>query len=81
MRKALLLAGLLLAVLALSMSPPCSSPLSAQSGCCKTRGAPNAAWRKALDLTFGACRQLNQQRDGDDVFAETGLVWWDRQCR
>ena len=81
MRKALLLAALLLVVLALSMSPPCSNPLSAQSGCCKTRTTPNTAWRKALDLTFPACRQLNEQRDGDDVFAESGLVWWDSQCR
>ena len=36
-RKALLLAGLLVVMLALSMVPPCSNPLSAQSGCCKTR--------------------------------------------
>jgi hypothetical protein len=81
MRRALLLAGLFLVALALSMLPPCSNPLSAQSGCCKTRNAPNAQWRKALDLTFAACRQANEQRDGDDVFAQSGLVWWDRQCR
>lgn len=80
MRKALLLTGLLLVVIALSMLPPCSNLLYAQSGCCKTRNALNAPWRKALDLTFAACRQLNEKRDGDDVFAESGLVWWDRQC-
>lgn len=79
MKKALLLAGLVLVVLALSMLPP--SPLSAQSGCCKTRGAPSGPWKKALDLTFEKCRQLNEQRDGDDLFAESGLVWWDRDCR
>jgi hypothetical protein len=79
-RKAVLLTGAVLAVLALSMSPPCSNPLFAQSGCCKIRSSVTAQWSKALDRTFPACRQLNA-KDGDDVFAESGLVWWDRQCR
>jgi hypothetical protein len=80
MKKALLLAGLLLVVLALLVLPPSSTPLSAQSGCCKTRETIRDAWRKDLDLTFEKCRQLNEQRDHDDLFAETGRVWWDRQC-
>ena len=79
MKKALLLAGLFLVVLALSMLPPSSA--SAQSGCCKTRSAKDQSWKKALDLTFEKCRQLNEQKDGDDLFAATGLVWWDKNCR
>ena len=81
MRRALVLAGLLLVIVAASMLPPCIRPLSAQSGCCKTRTALNLPWRKAMDLTFAACRRLNEQQDADDMFVERGLVWWDRQCR
>jgi len=79
MKKTLLLAVLVLVVLALSMLPP--TPLSAQAGCCKTRKTADEPWKKALDLTFEKCRQLNEQRDGDDLFAEAGRVWWDKQCR
>jgi hypothetical protein len=80
MKKALSLAGLVLVlvVLALSMLPP--SPLSAQAGCCKTRRVRTDPWRKAPDLTFERCRQLNEEQDGDDLFADNGRVWWDRQC-
>jgi hypothetical protein len=81
MKKALLLAGLLLVVLALLILPPSSTPLSAQSGCCKTRRADTEPWRKALDWTFENCRQQNEQIDHDDLFAEHGQVWWDRDCR
>ncbi len=82
MKKALLLAGLLLVVLALLILPPSSTPLSAQSGCCKVRERTGDPWRKDPDLTFEKCRQLNEDRNrGNDLFAATGLVWWDRQCR
>ena len=81
MRKALLLAGLLLVVLALLMLPPSSTPLSAQSGCCKIRDDPDGRWRKALDLTFEQCRQRKKDIDhGGDLFAGTGRVWWDKDC-
>lgn len=79
MKKTLLLAGLVLVVLALSMLPP--TPLSAQAGCCKTRKDTDEPWKKDMDSTFEKCRQANEQQDGDDLFAETGRVWWDRQCR
>jgi hypothetical protein len=82
MKKALLLAGLLLVVLVLLMLPPSSTPLSAQSGCCKIRDDPNnGQWKKALDLTFEQCRQRKKDVDhGGDLFAGTGRVWWDRDC-
>jgi hypothetical protein len=81
MKKALSLAGLLLVVLALLMLPPSSTPLSAQSGCCKTRRTEGESWSKALDLTFEACRQQNEQIDHDNLFADHGRVWWDKDCR
>lgn len=81
MRWLVLVGALSLGALVLSLLPPCSYPLLAQSGCCKTRSAPNAAWTKRLDLDFAACRAENQQRDkGDNLFEPTGLVWWDQKC-
>jgi len=81
MKKPLLLAGLLLVVLALLMLPPSSTPLSAQSGCCKIRSDPNGQWRKALDLTYEQCRQRKKEIDGGgDLFAGKGHVWWDKDC-
>jgi len=81
MRWIVLVGGLLLAALALSLLPPCSNPLMAQAGCCKMRRALNAPWTKRPDLTLAVCREQNAQRDKDDLFEPTGLVWWDRACR
>jgi hypothetical protein len=70
-----------LAALLLSLTPFCGNPLFAQSGCCKTRSTLSTPWAKRPDLTFAACRDLNQQQDrGDNIFEPTGLVWWDRGC-
>jgi hypothetical protein len=81
MRWIVLVGGLLLATLALSLLPPCSNRLMAQAGCCKMRTALNAPWTKRPDLTLAACREQNAQKDKDDLFEPTGLVWWDRACR
>ncbi len=52
--------------------------LYAVSGCCKERDKdrwyPNG-------LNFRDCETLNQRRDGDNVFDQSGFVWWDTQCR
>jgi hypothetical protein len=69
-----------LGALALSAISPCSRPL-AQSGCCKERSTITSRWNRRLDLNFTDCRNLNQQRDrGDNIFEQTGLIWWDRGC-
>jgi hypothetical protein len=81
MRWFVLVGGLSLAALALSLLPPCSNPLMAQAGCCKMRSAGNAPWTKRPDLTLAACREQNTQKDKDDLFEASGLVWWDRACR
>ena len=49
---------------------------SAISGSCKERASYSSAWR-ANGRSFEDCKAYNQQRDGDNVFYETGLVWWD----
>jgi hypothetical protein len=73
--------GVSAVALFVSALPPCSTPLRAQAGCCKTRNALNAQWIKRADLAFAACRDFNQTRDSrDNVFEPSGLVWWDRAC-
>lgn len=81
MRWIVLVGGLSLAAFALLLLPPCSNPLMAQAGCCKMRPTLSASWIKRPDMTLAACREQNTQKDRDDLFEPTGLVWWDRACR
>jgi hypothetical protein len=50
--------------------------VSAVSGACKERASYNGAWGRN-GMTLEQCKAYNQRKDGDDVFAERGLVWWD----
>lgn len=50
--------------------------VSAVSGACKERDSYSAAWRRN-GVTLEQCRAYNERKDGDDMFAERGLVWWD----
>ena len=75
----LLVGGLCVTLLAVSAWFPDGNRVLAQSGCCKVRSSTTGQWSKRLDLSFAACRDLNQQRD-KDIFQPTGLVWWDRSC-
>jgi len=49
---------------------------TAMAGTCKEREASTAAWQPNKQ-TFEQCKARNQQRDGDNVFDQQGLVWWD----
>lgn len=51
----------------------------AQQGCCKVRKSRSGRWY-IKDYSFEQCRQLNDERDGDDVFYDRGRVWWDERC-
>lgn len=55
-------------------------PLFAVSGCCKKRNSYQASWTK-IGKNFAACKKLNTKKDGDDVFDESGLYWWDQKCQ
>lgn len=50
----------------------------AVAGCCKTRPSANASWVES-HRDLNQCRDQNQG-DGDNVFDERGLVWWDVRC-
>jgi hypothetical protein len=79
MKKRFLL-GMLLFAAAVLVASPCGNPLFAVAGCCKQRTSYTGNWLK-LDVTFQRCEQLNAQKDGDNVFDQQGLVWWDVRCR
>jgi hypothetical protein len=48
---------------------------TAMAGQCLQRNSPSDGWA-ANGLPFEQCRDLNQARDGDNVFDPQGLVWW-----
>ncbi|MFQ5853641.1 MAG: hypothetical protein ACE5JU_24035 [Candidatus Binatia bacterium] len=79
MKKILLVFGFLLLAAAFSLTLPCTNQLFALSGCCMQRSSYGAQW-SPNGLSFMACRQLNQSSDGDNVFDQRGLVWWNVNC-
>ncbi len=52
--------------------------VSALSGCCKQRDSYKDNWHRN-GQNFIECQAANQQ-DGDNIFEEAGLIWWDRSC-
>jgi len=78
MKKTFLVLGFLLLAVAILVTFPCYNQLFAISGCCKERASYKAGWSNN-GATFKQCKDLNRQ-DGDDVFQQRGLVWWDVRC-
>jgi len=58
---------------------PGARPAVALSGCCKERGSYSSPWGRN-GAGFEGCEQQNRQKDGDNVYDERGLVWWDARC-
>jgi hypothetical protein len=77
-RVLVILAFLLITGLLLPFSG--DNKLYAVSGCCKERNSYDAGWRPN-GMNFKQCETHNQSRDGDNVFRQRGLVWWDAQCK
>lgn len=55
-----------------------SDTARANSGCCLKRDSERAPWTE-VGRDFAQCNDLNAD-EGDDVFAPSGLVWWDLDC-
>jgi hypothetical protein len=79
MKQMLLVLGFLLFAAAFSMMFPGDSQLLAVSGCCKQRASYGAPWYPNRK-NFRDCENLNRNSDGDNVFDQRGLVWWDANC-
>jgi hypothetical protein len=56
---------------------PHSDPLRADpTGCCMQRADPQIRNWYRNGLNFAACDQLNRELDNDDIFQESGRIWW-----
>jgi hypothetical protein len=51
----------------------------AVDGCCKQRPSYQGNWYKN-GLSYAKCKQQNE-RDRDNIFDQSGLIWWDMRCR
>jgi hypothetical protein len=79
MEKFLLTVGLLPLAIGILASVSYKSQIFAAEGCCKERPSLASAWRPN-GMSFRECENLNR-KDGDNVFDQRGLVWWDVRCR
>ena len=81
MRTALGLSMLMLSVGIVAV-PACRLPAFAQqAGCCKDRDSLSSRNWRQNGLSLANCQRLNGKRDGDNVYAPAGFVWWDAGCR
>ena len=49
-------------------------------GCCKERDALSSTNWRQNGLSLQNCMKLNEKKDGDNVYQQTGFVWWDQRC-
>ncbi len=80
MRRMALALAVVAAITASSAMLPCGNDALAQAGCCMQRSSLDAAWRPLRGVPLQECRGRNE-RDRDNVFDESGLVWWNVRCR
>ena len=79
MKKILLFLGLAL-ITAIFILTYSSNNLLAISGCCMERYSHSGEWSNNT-MDFESCKQLNDERDRDNIFDATGYVWWKVSCR
>ena len=80
MKKNFCILAFLIFAVAISVALPCWAPIFALDGCCKERNSTRGQWETNGD-SFVQCKKLNASRDRDNIFKETGKVWWDVACR
>jgi hypothetical protein len=79
MRRKIILLLTIISVLFLISYLSFDNPSFAQQGCCKVRQSTSGSWYR-INAGFDECRNLNQQKDGDDLYQPLGRVWWDQRC-
>ncbi len=78
MKKILLILGLLLITAIFVVMY--HNNLLAVSGCCMERYSHSGEWIPN-GMDFENCRQINDERDRDNIFDATGYVWWNVSCQ
>ncbi len=78
---ALVVAAMVLVLVGGSMTPFSGDQSCAAQGCCMKRQCPddNCTWY-VMEGSYQGCNKLNDQRDGDDVHSQDGLIRWSPTC-
>ena len=76
MKKALFVASIVVFSMLVPELFSGSDLLADPAGCCMQRPNINVPFIRN-NLTFAACQQLNLALDNDNIFQETGRVYWD----
>jgi hypothetical protein len=73
--------ALALTVVGFSIMPFSDDESLGAEGCCMMRGCPDdtCTWY-VVPGGYENCKALNQEKDGDSVEDESGLVWWSESC-
>jgi hypothetical protein len=79
MKRKMILLLTILSVFFLFISLSFENTSFAQQGCCKIRQSRSGSWYR-INAGFDECRNLNQNKDGDDLYQPLGRVWWDQHC-
>jgi len=78
MKKSIITLALVLILVSVWTMFDKGNQVLALSGCCKTRNSTSSPWHK-FGTDLESCKVKNQ-KDDDNVFKESGLVWWDMAC-
>jgi hypothetical protein len=78
---AFIVAGLIIVGFLLSPADQTYGVSFGKSGCCMKRGCPDdiCAWY-VVPGSLDHCDELNDRLDGDNVYSNSGLIWWDISC-
>ena len=70
-----------LVVLGIFMITSSGDRTLAAEGCCMERACPDdsCTWY-VIQGDYDECKRINDDRDGDDVESESGLIWWSLDC-
>jgi hypothetical protein len=79
MKRVFLIIGFSLGAVAFSLIISYPNQPFAVTGCCKARESYRKLWYRN-NMTFKECEGFNKEVDRDDVFEESGQVWWDVVC-
>ena len=75
---------LLLALTAIVFTVPTIISFNDQSfaggGCCMERNNRRINDWYENGLSFRKCRDLNQEKDNDDLYEKNGHIYWSRDC-
>jgi hypothetical protein len=52
----------------------------AGGGCCMERSSKRSQNWRPNGLDFSTCRDLNQNRDDDDLYERRGYIYWEEYC-